>query len=72
MGWVALVILALFFIWLFYKGYKAYQKNGWDDDFFKNDGAGLGGIGQLVKYLFTLNPLFKLEKLKYIPIKKTY
>ena len=72
MGWVALVILALFFIWLFYKGYKAYQKNGWDDDFFKNDGAGFGGIGQLVKYLFTLNPLFKLEKLKHIPIKKTY
>ena len=72
MGWVALVILALFFIWLFYKGYKAYQKNGWDDDFFKNDGAGFGGIGQLVKYLFTLNPLFKLEKLKHILIKKTY
>ena len=45
MGWVALVSLALFFIWLFYKGYKAYQKNGWDDDFFKNDGAGFGGIG---------------------------
>ena len=64
MGWVALVILALFFIWLFYKGYKAYQKNGWDDDFFKNDGAGFGGLGQLVKYLFTLNPLFELENLK--------
>ena len=50
MGWVALVSLALFFIWLFYKGYKAYQKNGWDDDFFKNDGAGFGGLGQLFKY----------------------
>ena len=68
MGWVALVILALFFIWLFYKGYKAYQKNGWDDDFFKNDGAGFGGLGQLVKYLFTLNPLFELENLKDSPI----
>ena len=45
MGWVFLVSLALFFIWLFYKGYKAYQKNGWDDDFFKNDGAGFGGLG---------------------------
>ena len=45
MGWVALVSLALFFIWLFYKGYKEYQKNGWDDDFFKNDGAGFGGLG---------------------------
>ena len=46
MGWVALVSLALFFIWLFYKGYNAYQKNGWDDDFFKNDGSGFGGLGQ--------------------------
>ena len=45
MGWVALVSLALFFIWLFYKGYNAYQKNGWDDDFFKNDGSGFGGLG---------------------------
>ena len=66
MGWVALVSLALFFIWLFYKGYKAYQKNGWDDDFFKNDGAGFGGLGQLVKYHFTLNPLFELENNKIV------
>ena len=45
LGCLFLVSLALFFIWLFYKGYKAYQKNGWDDDFFKNDGAGFGGLG---------------------------
>jgi O-antigen ligase len=45
MGWVALVCLALFFIWLFYKGYKAYQKNGWDDPFFKDDGSGMNGGG---------------------------
>jgi flagellar biogenesis protein FliO len=28
------------FSWLFYKGYKAYKKNGWDDPFFK-DGIGI-------------------------------
>ena len=39
-----LACVAVFFIWLFYKGYKAYKKNGWDDPFFNNDGFG-GGMG---------------------------
>ena len=38
-GWGFLACVALFFgIWLFYKGYKAYKKNGWNDPFFNNDG----------------------------------
>lgn len=36
LGQVLLVLsFLLLFSWLFYKGYKAYQKNGWDDPFFK-------------------------------------
>ena len=43
-GWGFLACVAVFFIWLFYKGYKAYKKNGWNDPFFNNDGFG-GGMG---------------------------
>jgi len=35
-----LFTIIFFFSWLFYKGYKAYQKNGWDDPFFKDDSNG--------------------------------
>jgi hypothetical protein len=44
-GWGFLACIAFFFIWLFYKGYKAYKKNGWNDPFFNNDdfGGGMGG-----------------------------
>ena len=42
-GWVLMACVLLFFAWLFYKGYKAYKKNGWDDPFFNhNDGDGSG------------------------------
>ena len=33
------LLLTVFFVlfsWLFYKGYTAYKKNGWDDPFFKS------------------------------------
>ena len=35
LGHVLLLLsFLLLFSWLFYKGYKAYQKNGCDDQFF--------------------------------------
>lgn len=38
--WSFLIGVVLFFIWLFYKGYMAYKKNGWNDPFFNNDDFG--------------------------------
>lgn len=39
-----LICIAVFFVWLFYKGYQAYQRNGWDDPFFNHDDYG-GNVG---------------------------
>ena len=43
--WIFIGCFALFFIWLFYKGYKAYKKNGWNDPFFHNNDDFGGDIG---------------------------
>ena len=45
LGIFFILLLAVFFSWLFYKGYKAYKKNGWDDPFFKGDDGGLNNFG---------------------------
>ena len=44
LGIFFILLLALFFSWLFYKGYKAYKKNGWDDPFFKGDDGGFNNF----------------------------
>ena len=43
--WIFIGCIALFFIWLFYKGYRAFKKNGWNDPFFHNNDDFGGDIG---------------------------
>ena len=45
LGIFFILLLSVFFSWLFYKGYKAYKKNCWDDPFFKGDDGGFNNFG---------------------------